>query len=158
MKDFLEIYRYTFTYKTKAILVIVSNLLFVVFNLLSLILFIPFLQLIFKPEVNATALIEPKWNGGFIEFFAYSKDYYNFLMQKMVNEDPKQALLFVCISVFTAFFLKNLFRYAAIWYQSELRMAVVRDIRDKLFVKALNLPLSFYSDERKGNQCSIKNM
>ena len=157
MKDFLEIYRYTFAYKTKAILVIVSNLLFVVFNLLSLILFIPFLQLIFKPEVNATALIEPKWNGGFIEFFAYSKDYYNFLMQKMVNEDPKQALLFVCISVFTAFFLKNLFRYAAIWYQSELRMAVVRDIRDKLFVKALNLPLSFYSDERKGDIMSRMN-
>jgi subfamily B ATP-binding cassette protein MsbA len=157
MKDFLEIYRYTFTYKTKAILVIVSNLLFVVFNLLSLILFIPFLQLIFKPEVNAAALVEPKWNGGFIELLAYTKDYYNFLMQKMVNEDPKQALLFVCISVFTAFFLKNLFRYAAIWHQSELRMAVVRDIRDKLFVKALNLPLSFYSDERKGDIMSRMN-
>lgn len=157
MKDFLEIYRYTFTYKTKAILVIVCNLLFVIFNLLSLILFIPFLQLIFKPAQKMVELVEPEWNGGFTHFFEYVVDYYNYFMQKMINDDPKEALLFVCISVFVAFFLKNVFRYAAIWHQSELRMAVVRDIRDKLFIKSLNLPLSFYSDERKGDLMSRMN-
>lgn len=157
MKDFLEIYRYTFTYKTKAILVIVSNLLYVIFNLLSLILFIPFLQLIFKPIEKVAQLVQPQWEGGFFDLFTFVKDYYNFFMQKMINEDPRQALWFVCISVFIAFFLKNLFRYAAIWHQSELRMAVVRDIRDKLFVKSLNLPLSFYSNERKGDLMSRMN-
>lgn len=151
MKDFIEIYRYTFSYKGRAILVILFNLLFVIFNLLSLILFIPVLQLIFKPAEKVPQLIEPIWNGGFIELFKYIKDYYNFYMQKMVNEDPKQALFFVCVSVFLAFFLKNLFRYGAIWHQSELRMAVVRDIRNKMFLKSLNLPLSFYSNERKGD-------
>jgi subfamily B ATP-binding cassette protein MsbA len=30
-------------------------------------------------------------------------------------------------------------------------MAVVRDVRNKLFSKAMNLPLSFYSNERKGD-------
>jgi subfamily B ATP-binding cassette protein MsbA len=151
MKDFKEIYRYTFSYKGRAILVILFNLLFVIFNLLSLILFIPVLQLIFEPLEQVPDLIEPIWNGGFIELFSYIKDYYNFYMQKMVNEDPKQALFFVCVSVFIAFFLKNLFRYGAVWHQSELRMAVVRDIRNKMFLKSLNLPLSFYSNERKGD-------
>lgn len=151
MKDFLEIYRYTFTHKSRAILVIISNLLFVVFNLLSLVLFIPFLQLIFKPTVKVPDLTKPDWNGGFIEMFAFVKDYYNYFMQKMVNEDPKQALFFVCVSVFIAFFLKNIFRYGAVWHQSELRMAVVRDVRNKLFLKSLNLPLSFYTNERKGD-------
>jgi len=151
MKEFLEIYRYTFTYRGRAILVIVSNLLFVIFNLISLVLFIPVLQLIFKPAEKVPDLIEPNWTGNFLDIFAYIKDSYNYFMQKMVNEDPKDALLFVCISVFAAFFLKNLFRYAAVWHQSELRMAVVRDVRNKLFSKAMNLPLSFYSNERKGD-------
>lgn len=151
MKDFLEIYRYTFMYKGRAILSIIYNLLFVVFNLLSLVLFIPVLQLIFEPVKKSAVLVEPMWNGGFISWFSYLKEYYNFYMQKMVNEDPKYALAFVCITVFLAFLLKNLFRYGAVWHQAELRMAVVRDIRDKLFSKSLNLPLSFYSDERKGD-------
>ncbi len=151
MKEFLEIYRYTFTYRGRAILVIVSNLLFVIFNLISLVLFIPVLQLIFKPAEEVPDLIKPNWSGNLLDIFAYIKDSYNYFMQKMVNEDPKDALLFVCISVFAAFFLKNLFRYAAVWHQSELRMAVVRDVRNKLFSKAMNLPLSFYSNERKGD-------
>lgn len=151
MKDFLEIYRYTFMYKGRAILSIIYNLLFVVFNLLSLVLFIPVLQLIFEPVKKSAVLVEPIWDGGFINWFSYLKEYYNFYMQKMVNEDPKYALAFVCITVFLAFLLKNLFRYGAVWHQAELRMAVVRDIRDKLFSKSLNLPLSFYSDERKGD-------
>jgi subfamily B ATP-binding cassette protein MsbA len=120
-------------------------------------LFIPVLQLIFEPVNKTASLIQPIWNGGFISWFSYVKDYYNYYMQKMVNEDPKDALLFVCLSVFLAFLLKNIFRYAAIWHQAELRMAVVRDIRDKLFTKSLNLPLSFYSNERKGDLMSRMN-
>lgn len=151
MKDFREIYRYIFVYKGRAILVIVCNLLFIIFNLLSLVLFIPILQLIFKPLEKVAQLSEPIRKGGIIEFGTYVKDYYNFFMQKMVNEDPQQALFFVCVSVFVAFLLKNLFRYGAVWHQSELRMAVVRDLRNKLFLKSMNLPLSFYSNERKGD-------
>ena len=78
-------------------------------------------------------------------------------MQQMVQEDPKQALFFVCVSVFAAFLLKNIFRYGAIWHQSQLRMAVVRDIKNKLFSKAMRLPLSYYSDERKGDLMSRMN-
>ncbi len=72
-------------------------------------------------------------------------------MNEMSNSDPKGALLFVCISVAISFFLKNLFRYGAIWFQSQLRMSVVRDLRDALFSKAMRLPLSYYTDERKGD-------
>jgi subfamily B ATP-binding cassette protein MsbA len=92
----------------------------------------------------------PMLNNPFA-LFEYIKDYYNFFMYELVQNDPKQALMFVCVSVFVAFFLKNLFRYGAVWYQSELRMAVVRDVRDSLFYKALILPLSYYSNERKGD-------
>ena len=72
-------------------------------------------------------------------------------MYDLVSQNPKEALLFVCITVMMAFFFKNLFRYGAVYFQSQLRMAVVRDVRDKLFEKILILPLSYYSNERKGD-------
>ena len=133
------------------------NLLFVIFNLLSMLLFIPFLQLIFKTTDTVKELPEPQWKGGFFEFFTYCSDLYNYTMQEMVKTDPKSALLFVCISVFIAFFLKNLARYAAIWHQSQLRMAVVRDLKDQLFSKAMRLPMSFYTNEKKGDLMSRMN-
>ncbi|MCC6703073.1 MAG: ABC transporter ATP-binding protein [Fluviicola sp.] len=156
MKSNKEFFKYTFSYRSKAILTIVFNLLFVIFNLVSMLLFIPFLQLIFKAE-DAEMLTEPHYQGGFIDFFKYCMDLYNYTMQEMVKSDPKEALLFVCITVFIAFLLKNVFRYGAIWNQSQLRMAVVRDIKDKLFAKAMRLPLSFYTNERKGDLMSRMN-
>ena len=75
-------------------------------------------------------------------------------MQSMTASDPKEALIFVCITVAIAFFLKNIFRYGAVWFQSQLRMSVVRDVRDAIFSKAMRLPLSYYTDERKGDLIS----
>lgn len=121
-----------------------------------MLLFIPFLQLIFKSE-DTKMLSEPHYKGGFIDFFKYCVDLYDYTMQEMVKSDPKEALLFVCITVFIAFLLKNVFRYGAIWNQSQLRMAVVRDLKDKLFAKAMRLPLSFYTNERKGDLMSRMN-
>jgi subfamily B ATP-binding cassette protein MsbA len=156
MKSTKQFVKYTFSYKSQAILTIVFNLLFVIFNLVSMLLFIPFLQLIFK-TTDAEVLKRPLYKGGFFDFFSYCTDWYNYTMQEMVKNDPKQALFFVCISVFAAFFLKNLFRYGAIWHQSQLRMAVVRDLKDQLFSKAMRLPLSYYSNERKGDLMSRMN-
>ena len=104
MKGILEIYRYTFTYKWTAILVIVYNLLFVLFNLLSMVLFIPFLQLIFPDKTESVIRpIEPIMESGIKGFIKYCSEYYSYFMESMVQRDPKEALLFVCVSVMIAF-------------------------------------------------------
>lgn len=157
MKGIIDIYRYTFAYKGRAILVILCNLLFVIFNLLSIVLFIPVLQLIFRPDNLVKAMENPTWNGALTSLPKYISQEYQYFMQQLVAEDPKDALFFVCVTVFIAFFLKNVFRYGAIWHQSELRMAVVRDLRDSIFSKALKLPISFYTNERKGDLMSRMN-
>ena len=158
MKDILEIHKYSFTYKMTAILVIVFNILFSIFNLVSLGLFVPFLNLIFLDHDKEIEIIaKPIYHGGVTELFKYLTEYYNYFMQSMIAEDPKKALLFVCVSIVVAFILKNISRYGAIWHQSQMRMAVVRDIRNKIFEKAMNLPLSFYSEERKGDIISRMN-
>lgn len=155
MKSIFAFYKYTFSYKGQAVLTIVYNTLFVIFNLVSMVLFIPFLQLIFQTE-SVKIIKKPTLNGS-LSFLDFCKDWYNYTMQEMVKRDPKEALLFVCVSVFLAFLLKNIFRYGAIWHQSQLRMAVVRDVKNQLFQKALRLPLSYYSDERKGDLMSRMN-
>ena len=146
-----QIYRYTFRYKGVALLVVLCNLLFVIFNLLSLVLFIPILQLIFRKPEEIAHVSSPIWDHSFGGLLIYIKDWYNFTMYELVSDSPKSALLFVCITVMLAFLFKNIFRYGAVWFQSQLRMAVVRDVRDKLFEKILVLPLSYYSNERKGD-------
>jgi len=154
MNTIRQIFNYSFKYKKLAFLTIIGNLLFTFFNLLSLVLFIPFLQLIFSSEKLQIVIPKPTYSGDISLLPEFIIKSYNFQMHDMVIHDPKQALFSVCIMVFSAFFLKNLFRYMAIWFQSELRFSVVRDVRDELFKKSIHLPLSFHTQERKGDLIS----
>lgn len=158
MKQLKTIFKATFIYKWRAIATIFFNLLFVIFNLVSLVLFVPFLQVIFPSDESLEPVSKPILDengmGAYIEFV---KDYYNYFMTNMAVEDPKYALMFVCITVVIAFFFKSLFRYLAIYHQSQLRMAVVRDYRNQLFKKSMRLPMSFFTDEKKGDLMSRMN-
>lgn len=151
LRDLKEIYRLTFAYRITAFKVIAYNFCFVLFNLLSLVLFIPVLQLIFNTNSSTSSFPKPSFPERISGLGSYCKDSYHYFMSSLVREDPKSALMLVCVSVFIAFFLKNLFRYGAVWHQSKLRMVVVRDLRNTLFEKILILPLSFHSGERRGD-------
>jgi subfamily B ATP-binding cassette protein MsbA len=151
MKAFSQIFGFAFKYRLLAILTILGNLLFTVFNLLSLVLFIPFLQLIFSSNGTKKQLIPPRHEGSIMDLPGYLTDRYNYEMGRLVNSDPKTALFIVCVLVFCAFLLKNLSRYFAIWFQSDLRARVVKDIRDNIFAKSIRLPLSYHSNQRKGD-------
>lgn len=158
MKQLTTIFKATFAYKGRAFATIFFNLLFVLFNLLSLVLFVPFLQVIFPGEGELRAVEKPVYSeDGISGLISYVNDYYDYFMSTMAQDDPKHALFFVCISVVIAFFLKSLFRYLAIYHQSQLRMAVVRDYRDKLFEKSMRLPVSFFTEEKKGDLMSRMN-
>jgi subfamily B ATP-binding cassette protein MsbA len=151
MKGFLQIFGFAFKYRLLAILTIIGNLLFTIFNLLSLVLFIPFLQLIFSAGKSKKPAVYPEYSGNLGDFPSYLSDRYNYEMNKLVLSDPEKALLLVCVLVFSAFFFKNLSRYFAVWFQSDLRARVVKDIRDQIYEKVIRLPLSFHSNQRKGD-------
>lgn len=119
-----------------------------VFNILSLLLFIPFLDLLFTKDVSV--IVErPE--------FGLTKDsasaYFDYYMGQFItsNDDKIGALVFICLLVGTLFFLKNACRYMAKVFMAKLRSGVVRDIRFQLFGKIVVLPLSYYSEERKGD-------
>lgn len=155
MKGFKQIFILAFSQKKQAYLTIISNFFYVIFNLISLVLFIPFLNLIFNHEDKdkMTDVAEPNWDSSGL--FEYFENYYNFLMAQYIDEKGNvAALAFICFSVLIAFFLKNLFRYGAVYHQSYMRMAVVRELRHDLFKKAIHLPIAYHNEERKGNLLS----
>ncbi len=156
MKGLKQIFKLAFTQKKHAYLTILSNLFYVIFNIVSLVLFIPFLKLIFNPEESTEVrnLVKPTLESS-KDLFTFFGDYYEYFMNSFIEMyGERGALLFICVTVLMAFFFKNLFRYSAVYFQSYLRMAVVRDIRQQLYSKAIRLPLSHYSEERKGDLLS----
>src|SRR5690606_7786190 len=146
MKDFAKILVYALKYKTYAGLNILFNILSVIFDLLSLLFFIPFLNLLF----NEPTVITQKPVFSFTkEFF---QNYFNYTLSSFIQENDKvQALLYVCVAVGVLFFLKNLCRYLGMYFIGVIRNGVIRDIRKDIYYKLLALPLSFYSEERKGD-------
>lgn len=146
MKKFFQLLRYIKPYKSKALFNILFNLLSIVAGLFSFTLVIPFLGLIFNPD--DLVLTPPEQNMSFNSL----KNQFSYFLSRIVQEEgPSQALLFVCLLIVVMVSLKNLFRYLALYFMVPLRTLAIRDIRRDLYDKILRLPLSYFSDERKGD-------
>lgn len=150
VKSYFKILKMALAYKGLAALNILFNVMYVVFNLLSLLVFIPFLQLIFETDAVEVIANPPVWATSNID--DYFSDYYHFWMSNYIGAEGKLgALEFICVSVVILFLLKNICRYLAMFFLAGIRNGVVRDLREALYCKILILPLGFYSDERKGD-------
>lgn len=146
MKSLFKIVRYIVPYKTLAFLSVFSNILHVIFHLLSILAFIPFLTILFDDA-------EPVKQKPVFEFSSdYVQDLFSYKMTPYIESNGVEgALYFICVTVAVLFFLKNLFRYFAKYFLASIRSGVVRDIRSNVYRKILILPLSFYSEEKKGD-------
>ena len=149
MKLFTAI-KYLKGYWHYAILNILSNILFSIFSVVSITLVIPFLDVLFQPDSFFQELVNHpqtlSFNSESIKHFVQYK-----LAEYILKYGKEQVLIGICIIVFVLTFLKNLFRYLAMFFIAPIRNGVVRDLRNKLMNKLLHLPLSFYSKEKKGD-------
>lgn len=145
----LRLFRYYAPYKKLLALAVLCNLLMSLFMVVSIPVLQPFLQILFSsgespalpaPKTGALHGLEQKING----FFAA-------LIQQYGRE---KALLIVCAFLVLTFFGKNLFRYLSLYFLAPVRNGIVRDLRQKLVGKILDLPLSYFSEERKGDLMS----
>lgn len=146
MKNFLKIVQYLFPYKGKVALNVVFNLLSVVFSLFSLTMAIPFLGILFKiqPMVNERVDFSLSLNS-----LMHNFNYY--LSRLIENYGPFYALLLIGVVVIVTSLLKNGFKYFALYFLTPIRNGVVRDIRNAMYRKTTELPLSYYTRERKGD-------
>lgn len=152
MQNVAKILLYLNGYWRYALLNILFNLFSSVFSLLSIGMLFPFLQILFLDDVSRLEGVVAK-GAPVLNFSADAIiDYLNFILAETILEHDKLfALTWVCLFVVIGIFLKNLTRYLAVYFLAPVRNGIVRDLRNKIFKKTLELPLSFYSEERKGD-------
>jgi ABC-type multidrug transport system fused ATPase/permease subunit len=133
-------------YRLNVILSVVSNILMAVFTIISIPLLQPFLEILF--EQTEAVNERPEWRLD-LSSIVQSAQFY--LSQLIEQQGRETALIYVCIAIVTTFFLKNLFRYLALFFLAPVRNGVIRDIRQQVFEKLMHLPLGYFSEERKGD-------
>ena len=155
MKMLFSVLKYTKDYKKYTALNIVFNILFSVFSVFSITLAIPFLKLIFESDMTyyQNMLNEPLPEFGYNTKYASAFGYHK-MAEYIIVYGKSTVLMWICFTVFVATFFKNVFRYFAMYFLAPIRNGVVKDLRNKMMRKSLELPLSYFSDERKGDMMS----
>lgn len=146
MKKFLRLLSYLKPYWGHAMLNVLSNILVILFSLVSFVMLVPFLNLLFGIEELVTVRPEFHLNAeAIINFLNY------YISQIIIDKGKIDALLFICLFLLTSFFFRNLFRFLAMFFLAKVRVHAIRDIRDDIYHKILILPLSYYSQRKKGD-------
>ncbi|WP_308991193.1 ABC transporter ATP-binding protein [Mariniflexile litorale] len=150
MNQFLNILKYAKPYKKHALGHIISNIFYALFGALSFVALIPMLDILFEEKDNKKAIIKPVYNG-ISSLKDFYKDYLSYHVNLYAENDPQKALLLVVSLIMVLFLLKNIFGYLANYFMVFLRNGVVRDLRNRVYKKTVELPLSYFSEQRKGD-------
>jgi subfamily B ATP-binding cassette protein MsbA len=149
MNHFKDILRYEKKYRKFTLLNILFNIFYAIFNVLSVLAFIPVLGILFGTDKEVVA--KPTYNG-VTKIGSFLKDsFYHFVSDKIENEGQINTLFFICLLALSLFFMKNLFRYLASYVITFLRTGIVKDIRDKLYNKIIELPIAYFTEKKKGD-------
>lgn len=148
MDYFKKILRFAKPYKKYGFLNIFFNILYALFSALSFAALIPMLDVLFKPEKKV--LKEPVYNG-IGQLKDYLQDYINYRVTDYSGDDQMKGLVLVIGLVLVLFLLKNFFNYAAMYFITFLRNGVLKDVRNRMYQKITELPISYYSEKRKGD-------
>ncbi len=142
--------RFVTPYKKYIGWAIVLNVLSAIFNVFSFTLLIPILNILFKTGDNAQAYRFMEWGAGSLKEVAVNNFYY-YVTRLIEVYGPSTTLLF--LGLFLAFMtmLKTSCYFGSSAVMIPLRTGVVRDIRVMVYSKVMHLPLSFFSEERKGD-------
>ena len=149
MDFFFKILRYIRSYLSYVFLNIGSNIISVIFSLFSLTMIIPFLGILFGTQEKVYQAKPLSLNAASIK-----ENFYLFLSTTIDNKGNVEALLLICVIVLIMFFIKNLFRYLALFFLTPIRNGVIHDIRMDLHKKILALNLAFIGSKRKGDLTS----
>ncbi|MBD8083315.1 ABC transporter ATP-binding protein [Chryseobacterium caseinilyticum] len=126
------------------------NILYALFNIAAMLFFMPVLNILFDKKaekIKAQPVYEGIESAG-----SYLKDSFNFYIQQLeMEKGPEYILLITCIMFISMFFLRNIFSYFSEFYLTFSRTGVSRDFRIQLHDKILDLPVSFFTNSRKGD-------
>ncbi len=124
------------------------NILSAIFNVVSFSVLMPILEILF--ETKHERYVFMAWDSGDIKDVAFNNLYY--YSQVLVDtHGPATTLLLLGVILSVLTFFKTAAYFGGSACLMPLRTGVVRDIRNDMYRKILHLPLSFFSEERKGD-------
>jgi subfamily B ATP-binding cassette protein MsbA len=149
MKRFERILFYLRSQQKNIVLYVVFNLLSIVFSLISLVMLAPFLGLLFAKEKLITSKPTLSFTSdGADAILAHLKYYLSMLIQE---KGEVYALGAICIIIIISIFFKNAFTYLSFRVLAPMRNYVMTKLRSDLYAKILQLPIGFFTEQKKGD-------
>jgi ATP-binding cassette subfamily B protein/subfamily B ATP-binding cassette protein MsbA len=157
MKDFILILRrFIPPYKKYLVLNVFFNIFSAVLNLFSFALIIPILNILFRTDEVVYIYVDWVWNPGSWDFWKelpelVKNNFFAFVSDLIETRGGSVTLIVLGILLVVMTFLKVASMYFAFFTMIPIRTGVVRDIRNRINRKITQLPLGFFSEERKGD-------
>ncbi len=143
MKRIKVIFNYIEGFRSNVWLYIISTILSVLFGLFSVGMLMPFLDLIFS-DVLSTPSATPSTTD-------LKSVLYNYLQGVIVANGKINALGLICLFIIITVFLKNIFLYFSNYCLTPIRNSVSRKYNRALYNKILELPIGYFTEQRKGD-------
>ena len=127
---------------------VILNLFSAVFNIFSFALLIPILNILFKMDSNVYEFIP--WDG--VPSKEQLMNNFYFYVSEMIEKFGGSTTLLLLGIIFAVMtLLKTSCYFASSAVMVPLRTGIVRDIRVMVYNKLLNLPMGFFSKQKKGD-------
>lgn len=157
MKEFVRILnRFVPPYKLNMVWNIVFNVLSAILNLFSFALIMPILQILFKIDEEVYTYMP--WSFDFSSWDSWKglgeaakNNFFWYITNLIETEGGSFTLVILGVFLVVMTFFKVATMYLAFYHMIPIRTGVVRDIRNQINRKITQLPLSFFSEERKGD-------
>ena len=151
MSYFTRVLKYGIEYYNYGVLNILFNILYAIFSALAFVSFIPMLDVLFKQ--TKTVYTEPEY-GGLNNILEYTEDYFNYYLSNQLETDISSTLIIVVGIVIFFFLMKNLFNYLALYNITFVKNGLLKNLRENLYSKVLNMPISYFLNKKKGDLMS----
>lgn len=138
---------------------VVFNLIGVALTMVGMSTLMPLIEILFKLDpVQLSEYLQPNPHNGLSrEYLEYAVNHWfaTEIAEAPDFEEGKRGILFtVCMFIAVTFLLKNLFLYLATYFLTPVRNGIIANIRNDVYKKLMQLPISFFSDEKKGDLMS----
>ena len=151
MNYFTRVLKYGIDYSYFGLLNILFNILYAIFSALAFVSFIPMLDVLFKQtEIVCT---KPEYTGiGNIR--EYLESYFNYYLSNQLETNVSSTLIIVVGIVVFFFLMKNIFNYLALYNITFVKNGLLKNLRENLYSKVLNMPISYFLNKKKGDLMS----
>ena len=130
---------------------VLFSALYALFSAIAFFSLMPMLEVLFN-GTNQT-IVKPALDSS-LNLGSFLENWLNYQVVVFSGDDNQKAILFVVFVVIFLFFLKNVFNYFALFFSTIIRNGVIKIIRKQIFESLIVLPMSFFSNNKKGDVIS----